>query len=171
MGTRLIWRSNWWKVFIHLLLVAILVKELHWREYNSFFLAQNAAASEEFVKECPVCQKNKSENVPYPGLLQPLPILEMAWSHISMDFIEGLPRSGGKNCILVVVDKFSKFSHFIPLSHPFTAAVIAKTFMQHVYRLHGLPQSIVSDRDKVFTSQFWQELFKLAKVQLRMSSA
>jgi len=58
-----------------------------------FFLAQNAAASEEFVKECPVCQKNKSENVPYPGLLQPLPILEMAWSHISMDFIEGLPKS------------------------------------------------------------------------------
>jgi len=56
-------------------------------------LAQNAAASEEFVKECPVCQKNKSENVPYPGLLQPLPILEMAWSHISMDFIEGLPKS------------------------------------------------------------------------------
>jgi len=125
----------------------------------------------DFVSTCQICQQAKPERVKYPGLLEPLPVPSSAWQMVSMDFIEGLPRSGGKNCILVVVDKFSKFSHFIPLSHPFTAAVIAKTFMQHVYRLHGLPQSIVSDRDKVFTSQFWQELFKLAKVQLRMSSA
>ena len=88
-----------------------------------------------------------------------------------MDFIEGLPRSGGKNYILVIVDKFSKFSHFVPLSHPFAAGVVAKTFMQQVYRLHGVPLSIISDRDRIFTSQLWQELFKLANVQLRMSSA
>ena len=90
---------------------------------------------------------------------------------ISIDFIEGLPRSAGKNCILVIVDKFSKFSHFIPMSHPFTAAVVAKAFMQQIYRLHGMPLSIISDRDKVFTSHLWQELFKMANVQLRMSSA
>lgn len=125
---------------------------------------------QEFVS-CQICQQAKSERVKYPGLLEPLPIPKSAWQIISMDFIEGLPRSGGKNSILVVVDKFSKFSHFVPLSHPFTAGVVAKTFMQQVYRLHCMPLSIISDRDRIFTSQLWQELFKLANVQLRMSSA
>lgn len=69
------------------------------------------------------------------------------------------------------VDKFSKYSHFIPLAHPFTALSVAKLYMQHVYHLHGLPQSIISNRDRIFTSSFWQELFRLAGVTLRMSSA
>ena len=88
-----------------------------------------------------------------------------------MDFVEGLPQSHGYNCILVVVDRFSKFSHFLALKHPFTALGVAKVFMQQVYRLHGLPSSIISDRDKIFLSTLWQELFKLANVQLKMSSA
>ena len=88
-----------------------------------------------------------------------------------MDFVDGLPPSGGKNCILVIVDRFSKYAHFIPMTHPFTALTVAKTFITNVYRLHGLPLSIVSDRDKVFTSQLWQELFRLAGVTLKMSSA
>lgn len=88
-----------------------------------------------------------------------------------MDFVEGLPVSGGKNCILVVVDRFSKFGHFIPLKHPFTASVVAKAFMQQVYRLHGMPSVIVSDRDRIFTSQLWKHLFSLADVSLHMSSA
>jgi len=88
-----------------------------------------------------------------------------------MDFIEGLPKSQGKSCVMVVVDKFTKYSHFLALSHPFTAAGIAKVFFDNIYKLHGLPDSIVSDRDRVFTSSFWQELFKLAKVSLRMSTS
>ena len=88
-----------------------------------------------------------------------------------MDFVEGLPPSGGKNCILVIVDRFSKYAHFIPMAHPFTALTVAKTFITNVYHLHGLPLSIISDRDKVFTSQLWQERFRLAGVTLRMSSA
>jgi hypothetical protein len=88
-----------------------------------------------------------------------------------MDFIEGLPQSGTANAILVVIDKFSKFSHFIPLRHPFTATSVAKLFLDHVYRLHGLPQVIVTDRDRIFTSHFWQQLFKLVGVDLWMSTA
>lgn len=110
-------------------------------------------------------------HVLYPGLLQPLPVPAGAWQTIRMDFVEGLPFSGGKNCVLVVVDKFSKFSHFIPMKHPFTAASVAKVFMQHVYRLHGMPSVIISDRDKIFTSQLWKALFSIAGVTFSMSSA
>jgi hypothetical protein len=88
-----------------------------------------------------------------------------------MDFIDGLPLSSSANCILVVVDKFTKFAHFLPIRHPYTAASVAKVFLEQVYKLHGMPQSIVSDRDPIFTSNFWKELFSLAKVQLRLSTA
>ena len=88
-----------------------------------------------------------------------------------MDFVEGLPPSGAANAILVVVDKFSKFAHFIALKHPFTAKTVAQLFLDHIYRLHGLPTSIISDRDKIFTSQFWQALFKAAGTSLRLSSS
>lgn len=124
-----------------------------------------------FVAECMICQQAKPDRSKYPGLLQPLPIPSAAWQFISMDFIEGLPKSHGKDCILVVVDRFTKYSHFIPLSHPFTTAGIAKLFFDNIYKLHGLPESIVSDRDKIFTSSFWQELFKLSKVSLCLSSS
>ena len=69
-----------------------------------------------------------------------------------MDFIEGFPQSGNKNCIMVVVDRFTKVGHFIALSHPFTGTVVAQMFEDNVYKLHGMPCSIVSDRDKLFTS-------------------
>jgi hypothetical protein len=90
---------------------------------------------------------------------------------VSLDFIEGLPKSAAFNCILVVVDKFSKYSHFVPLSHPFTALDVAEAYMQHIHRLHGLPQSLISDHDRIFTSTLWTTLFKLAGTQLRMSSS
>jgi hypothetical protein len=88
-----------------------------------------------------------------------------------MDFIEGFPKVGGKSVILTVVDRFSKFAHFIPLSHPYSAATVAKAFFDNIVHLHGMPCSIVSDRDPVFTSTFWKELFRLAGVKLLLSSA
>ncbi|WVZ98173.1 hypothetical protein U9M48_043642 [Paspalum notatum var. saurae] len=77
----------------------------------------------------------------------------------------------GKTVILTVVDRFSKFAHFIPLSHPYTATTVAKAFSAEIVRLHGIPASIVSDWDPVFTSAFWKELFKLSGVSLNMSTA
>jgi hypothetical protein len=88
-----------------------------------------------------------------------------------MDFVEGLPTSGNANCILVVVDSFTKYGHFIPLKHSFTASGVAKSFLDNIYKLHGLPSVIITDRDRIFTSKFWQELFKLADVTLHMTSA
>jgi hypothetical protein len=75
---------------------------------------------ETFISECSICQRAKAEHCHYPGLLAPLPIPDFAWTFISMNFMEGLPKFGGKNVILVVVDRQTKYAHFIALSHPFT---------------------------------------------------
>jgi transposase InsO family protein len=124
-----------------------------------------------WVASCLTCQQAKPDRSKYPGLLQPLPIPKTAWHTISMDFIEGLPRSQRYDCILVVVDLFTKYAHFVTLSHPFSALTVAQSFFKHIYKLHGLPSAIVSDRDKIFISHFWKQLFKLAGVSLRMSSS
>ena len=88
-----------------------------------------------------------------------------------MDFIEGLPKSQLKSIILVVVDRLTKYVHFIALSHPYTASKVASVYMQFVFKLHGMPAFVVSDRDPIFTSHFWRELMKIQGVDLVMSSA
>lgn len=115
-----------------------------------------------FVQNCVICQQAKPDRAKLQGLLQPVQVPPSAWHTVSMDFVEDLPKSSHANAILVVVDKFTKYAHFMPLQNPFTAFTVAKLFMQHVYRLHGMPLAIISDRDRVFTSNLWRELFRLA---------
>jgi hypothetical protein len=111
-------------------------------------------AVENFIKQCVICQQAKHCNTHPPGLLQPLPIPQGVWRDLSMDFIEGLPKSQGYSVILVVVDQLTKYAHFMAVKHPYTAADIAQLFMDNIVKLHGLPQSIVSDQDTIFVSSF-----------------
>jgi hypothetical protein len=96
----------------------------------------------------------KPEHVSTPSLLQSLPIPTKAWTSIGMGFITCLPKSEGKEVIMVVVDRLTKFAHFLPLSHPYTVTDVAKIFFDNIYKVYGLPTSIISDRDPVFTSNF-----------------
>jgi hypothetical protein len=100
-----------------------------------------------------------------------LPVLSRVWADISLDFLKGLPKVHGKSVLLTVVDQFLKYAHFIPLGHPYTATSVARAFFTDIVRLHSFLESIVSDRDPVFTDHVWRDLFRLAGVKLRMSSA
>jgi len=124
-----------------------------------------------FVAESDVCQRHKGETIKAPGTLQPLPIPASIWTKVSMDFITGLPKSRNKSVIMVVVDRLSKYAHFYALPHPFTPTLVAQSFMDQIFKLHGMPTSVVSDHDSIFTSDFWQELFKLQGTQLKLSTS
>lgn len=114
-----------------------------------------------FVASCDYCQRNSYETINPPSLLNPLPIPENVWLDVSMDFIDGLPASQGMNTIMVVVDRLTKYAHFIPVSHPYTASQIADLFVKEIFKLHGMPRTIVSDRDPISISHFWESFFKL----------
>jgi transposase InsO family protein len=145
-------------------------KTVH-RAKADFFWKGMRRDIKKLIRECSVCQENKNELIHPPGLLQPLPVPLQVWTDISMDFIEGLPTSKGFTVIMVVVDRLTKYGHFIALSHPYTASTVSHLFFANVLKLHGLPKSIVSDRDPIFTSSLWQELFKLQGITLAYSSA
>lgn len=165
--------------------IPILLKEFHvtpqgghsrfYRTYrrvaaNLYWLGMKKMV-QQFVMDCDICQRQKYMATAPGGLLQPLNIPEQVWDEVSMDFITGLPKSKGFEAVFVVVDKLSKYGHFIPLKHPYTARVVAEVFIKEVARLHGIPSSILSDRDPIFVSSFWRELFKLQGTKLKMSTA
>ncbi|TYK04547.1 mini-chromosome maintenance complex-binding protein [Cucumis melo var. makuwa] len=109
---------------------------------------------EKYWEECIVCQRNKSMSLTPASLLTPLEIPNRVWEDISMDFIEGLPKVAGYEVILVVVDCFSKYGHFLILKHPYDAKTVAELFVKEIVRLHGFSQSIVSDRDRIFLTVY-----------------
>lgn len=105
------------------------------------------------------------------GLLQPLPIPTQVWEDISMDFITSLPPSQGKTTIWVIVDRLSKYAHFVALPAQLSVAALVPIFLSEIYCLHVMPKSIVSDKDQLFLSKLWRGLFRLSGTTLAFSSA
>eukprot|EP00253_Pinus_taeda_P010289 PITA_10289 len=125
-----------------------------------------------YLSRCLECQQVKVEHQHPTGLLHPLPVPEWKWETISMDFVTSLPKSKRSNdSIMVVVDKLSKSAHFILVQSTYKVVQIAQIFMQNIFRLHGLPKTIIYDRDVKFTSSFWRTLFEGLGTQLNFSTA
>ena len=125
-----------------------------------------------FIRRCHQCQVSKPVNQRPYGLMQPLPTPDRPWQHITMDFATDLPATASQHdSIVVFVDRFSKMLRLAPLTKQTTASELAAIFHQHIFRQHGLPESIVSDRDPKLDSDFWRELQRLLGTELKMSTA
>ena len=127
---------------------------------------------EDFLRTCDACQRNKVDNSLPAGLLQPLPIPKRRWESISMDFIVDFPKTAdGHDSILVVVDRLSKYAHFIPTTESISAEDLAHVFVDRIFKLHGMPKEILTDRGPLFTSAFTKELFKILDTRSVFSTA
>ncbi|WJX17476.1 hypothetical protein P8452_07389 [Trifolium repens] len=126
----------------------------------------------EYVQSCLVCQKAKIEHQKPAGLLQSLDIPEWKWDGIAMDFVTALPKTPKKfDAIWVIIDRLTKSAHFIPINQTYSLERLAQIYVKEIVRLHGIPASIVSDRDPRFTSKFWHQLHLELGTKLRLSSA
>ncbi|KAI5356493.1 hypothetical protein L3X38_009389 [Prunus dulcis] len=126
----------------------------------------------EYVRKCLICQQVKAERQKPSGLLQPLPIPEWKWEHLTMDFVFKLPRTRNRHDgVWVIVDRLTKSAHFLPVRANYTLNKLAQLFIDEIVRLHGVPVSITSDRDPRFTSRFWTKLHEALGTQLQFSTA
>ena len=126
----------------------------------------------EYVARCLTCQRVKAEHQRPAGMLKPLSIPEWKWDNVSMDFVTGLPRTKkGHDAIWVIVDRLTKSAHFLPVSMTYSVEVLGKLYVDEIVKLHGVPVSIVSDRDARFTSKFWSSFQKALGTTLDMSTA
>ncbi len=125
-----------------------------------------------YVLSCDDCQRNKPSNQTPIGLLQPLEVPMHKWEQVTMDFIVQLPpTTNGHDAIIVFVDRLTKRAHFYPTHTSISAPEVAKAFFETIFKNHGLPRAIISDRDVRFTSQFWKALFQHLGTKLAMSTA
>ncbi|KAF7835025.1 Transposon Ty3-I Gag-Pol polyprotein [Senna tora] len=142
--------------------LALLHEHFYWPKMRKYVVSVCA--------KCVTCKHAKSK-VQTHGLYSPLPVPSQPWVDISMDFVLGLPRSqSGKDNIFVVVDRFSKMAHFIACSKTNDAVHVADLFFKEIVRLHGMPKTIVSDRDVKFLSHFWRTLWSKLGTKLLFSS-
>ena len=126
----------------------------------------------EFVTKCLVCQRVKAEHQVPSGLLQPIRIPEWKWDRITMDFVVGLPLTGRKHdSVWVVVDRLTKLAYFLPVRTDYSLDKLAELYIKEIVRLHGIPVSIISDRDPRFTSRFWGKLQEAMGTRLNFSTA
>ena len=124
-----------------------------------------------YIRNCDTCRRIKpARHAPY-GLLKPLEIPIRRWSSVSMDLITRLPESNGFNALFVVVDQLSKMVHYIPTRNDVNSRGIARLFFDVIFRLHGLPDSIVLDRGTQFTSDFSRALYELLDIKQNLSTS
>jgi hypothetical protein len=136
---------------------------------RNFYWANQYKSVRKYIRTCEVCQRVKPSACSQ-APLHSLPVPSDCWKSISMDFVFGLPNVGNKTGVLVFVDRFSKMVHLTAVSATVSAKQSAIIFIDSVFKLHGMPMEIVSDRDPRFTSRFWQEVFKLVGTNLLMST-
>uniref|UniRef100_A0A8C1UTM1 Gypsy retrotransposon integrase-like protein 1 n=1 Tax=Cyprinus carpio TaxID=7962 RepID=A0A8C1UTM1_CYPCA len=137
---------------------------------NSFWWPSMSKDVTNYVKACKVCAQSKNPKELPPGLLQPLPIPQRPWSHLSIDFVTDLPLSHGFTTILVIIDRFSKSCRLFPLKGLPTAMETAQAMFHHVFRNYGIPEDIVSDRGTQFTSQVWRAFCKQLDINVSLTS-
>jgi len=125
----------------------------------------------QYVRNCDICQRTKVvRHAPY-GLMKPNEAPDRPWKSISMDFITDLPKSEGDDAILIVIDRLTKMAHFLPCTKEMNARQFSELFMREIFRLHGLPKDIITDRGSIFTSDLSKETTKQLGIERRLSTA
>ena len=155
--TQVAGHAGWWKTLE-------LVSRNYWWPQMSRYIGK-------YVSTCDLCLRTKSQRRHPIGELHPLLIPNAPWDTISVDFIVELPESSGHDAIMVVVDSVTKRAHFASTLTTITAAGTARLFVQHVWRHHGLPRKVVSDRGPQFVAEFTQELYRLLGIKLAATTA
>ena len=125
----------------------------------------------QYVEECDQCQRIKNRTEMPAGKLRPNQVPEKPWQHILVDFITKLPMSKGHDSIFVVCDRFSKISYFVVTTGKTTAEGLARLFRDYVWKLHGLPESVISDRGPQFAAELTRKLNKMLEIETKLSMA
>ena len=142
---------------------SLMARDYYWPRYHQFIAR--------YVQHCHTCSRSKASHHAKYGVLKPFPVPQQRWKDISMDFVTGLPESSDKNAVLSVVCRLTKMKHFIPCRETTDAKALARLYVEHVWKLHGLPDSIVSDRGGQFIADFWKALCERLRINSRLSTS